>query len=30
VVEVNIRLSPEDSKRVAGLTYSKVIVEIFI
>lgn len=30
VVEVNIRLNPEDSKRVAGLTYSKVIVEIFL
>lgn len=30
VVEVNIRLNPEDSPRVAGLTYSKVIVEIFL
>ncbi|HEY9653043.1 MAG TPA: ABC exporter membrane fusion protein [Coleofasciculaceae cyanobacterium] len=30
VIEVNIRLNPEDSKRVAGLTYSKVIVEIFL
>lgn len=30
VVEVNIRLNPEDSKRVAGLTYSKVIVEILL
>jgi HlyD family secretion protein len=30
VVEVNIRLNAEDSKRVAGLTYSKVIVEIFL
>jgi HlyD family secretion protein len=30
VVEVNIRLNPEDSKRVAGLTYSKVIVKIFL
>lgn len=28
VVEVNIRLNPEDSKRVAGLTNSKVIVKI--
>ncbi len=30
VVEVNIRLNPEESKRVAGLTYSKVVVEIFL
>lgn len=30
VVEVNIRLNPEDSKRVAGLTYSKVLVEILL
>lgn len=30
VVEVKIRLRPEDNKRVAGLTYSKVIVEIFL
>lgn len=30
VVEVNVRLNPEDSKRVAGLTYSKVIVEILL
>ncbi len=30
VVEVNIRLNSEDSKRIAGLTYSKVIVEIFL
>ena len=29
VVEVNIRLSQEDSERVAGLTNSKVIVQIF-
>lgn len=30
VVEVDIRLRPEDSKKVAGLTNSKVIVEIFL
>ena len=30
VVEVNIRLNPEDSKRVTGLTYAKVVVEIFL
>jgi HlyD family secretion protein len=30
VVEVNVRLNPEDSKRVMGLTYSKVIVEILL
>ncbi len=30
VVEVNIRLSPQDSKRVASLTYAKVIVKIFL
>jgi HlyD family secretion protein len=30
VVEVKIRLNPEDSKRVAGLTYSKVFVEILL
>jgi len=30
VVEVNVRLNPEDSKRVTGLTYSKVIVEILL
>lgn len=30
VVEVNVRLNPEDGKRVAGLTYSKVIVEILL
>ncbi|MCP2731528.1 HlyD family efflux transporter periplasmic adaptor subunit [Symplocastrum sp. BBK-W-15] len=30
VVEVKIRLRPEDNKRVAGLTFSKVIVEIFL
>ncbi|MGC1395573.1 MAG: HlyD family efflux transporter periplasmic adaptor subunit [Coleofasciculaceae cyanobacterium] len=30
VVEVNVRLNPEDSKKVAGLTYSKVIVEILL
>ncbi|MDP8962795.1 MAG: ABC exporter membrane fusion protein [Cyanobacteriota bacterium] len=30
VVEVNVRLNPEDSKRVASLTYSKVIVEILL
>jgi HlyD family secretion protein len=30
VVEVNIRLSPADSKRVASLTYSKVVVEILL
>lgn len=29
VVEVNVRLNPQDSVRVASLTYSKVIVEIF-
>ncbi|MBW4611790.1 MAG: HlyD family efflux transporter periplasmic adaptor subunit [Desmonostoc vinosum HA7617-LM4] len=28
VVEVKIALSPEDSQRVSGLTYAKVIVEI--
>lgn len=30
VVEVNIRLNPEDSKRVAGLTNSKVLVKILL
>jgi HlyD family secretion protein len=30
VVEVNIRLNPEDSKRVSSLTNSKVIVEILL
>lgn len=30
VVEVKISLSPEDSQRVAGLTYAKVVVEINI
>jgi HlyD family secretion protein len=30
VVEVHIRLNPEDGKRVATLTYSKVIVKIFL
>jgi len=30
VVEVNIRLNPEYSKRVASLTYSKVFVQIFL
>ena len=30
VVEVKIRLNPQDSKRVAGLTYSKVVVEILL
>ncbi|HEY9744097.1 MAG TPA: HlyD family efflux transporter periplasmic adaptor subunit [Coleofasciculaceae cyanobacterium] len=30
VVEVKVRLNPKDSKRVAGLTYSKVIVEILL
>lgn len=30
VVEVNIRLNQEDGKRVAGLTYSKVMVEILL
>ncbi|MBE9128717.1 HlyD family efflux transporter periplasmic adaptor subunit [Coleofasciculus sp. LEGE 07092] len=30
VVEVKIRLTPEDSKRVSGLTNSKVIVKIFL
>jgi HlyD family secretion protein len=30
VVEVNIRLTPEDSKRVAGLTNSKVLVKILL
>jgi HlyD family secretion protein len=30
VVEVNIRLNQEDGNRVAGLTYSKVMVEILL
>lgn len=30
VVEVKIRLRPEDNKRVESLTFSKVIVEIFL
>jgi HlyD family secretion protein len=30
VVEVNVRLNPEDSQRVADLTNSKVIVEILL
>ena len=30
VVEVKIRLTPEDSQRVSGLTYAKVVVEINI
>jgi HlyD family secretion protein len=30
VVEVKIALSPEDSQRVSGLTYAKVVVEINI
>ncbi|MCA1994477.1 MAG: ABC exporter membrane fusion protein [Coleofasciculus sp. S288] len=30
VVEVKIRLNPEDSKRIAGLTNAKVIVEILL
>lgn len=30
VVEVNVRLNQEDGKRVAGLTYSKVMVEILL
>lgn len=30
VVEVNIRLPPEDSQKVTGLTNSKVIVEIWL
>jgi HlyD family secretion protein len=30
VVEVNVRLNPEDSERVADLTNSKVIVEILL
>ena len=30
VVEVKILLAPEDSRRVACLTYTKVIVEILL